>query len=198
MRAAALRQNGLPASLHGHYSASALLLGSPSLSIASVLSPSWFSPLVASPLPSTPRCSCSIRPPLLGSGHVFAGCRSVRKQVPPELVPESSDYSGFDIVSLFSTRQWFTCVPLPRSHLTRISLPGVFLLRSPPRPLGRSSGRWFESCSMQAGSRGLPFISRIVRQTGQPIGMPSFAHDATRNKASERTGSVSDRREHRE
>ena len=90
--------DGLPASLHGHYSASSLLPGSPSLSIASVLSLSCFSPLVASPLPSTPRFSCSIRPPLLGSGHLYAGCRSVRKQVPPELIPESSSYAGFDIV----------------------------------------------------------------------------------------------------
>jgi hypothetical protein len=31
--------------------------------------------------------------------------RSVGKQVPPELTPGSSDYPGFDIVSLFSTRQ---------------------------------------------------------------------------------------------
>src|ERR1700676_5172006 len=49
----------------------------------------------------------------------------------------------------FSTRQWFAFVPLPRSHLTRISLPGLFLLRSPPRSLEHSSGRWFESCSCQ-------------------------------------------------
>ena len=133
--------DSLPPSLHGRYSASSLLPGSPPLSIASVVSPSWFRPLVAFPLPSTPRFSCSIRPPLLGSGHLYAGCRSVRKQVSPELIPESSNYPGFDIVSIFSTRQWFTCVPLPRSHLTRISLPGLFLLRSPPRPLERSSGR---------------------------------------------------------
>jgi len=28
-----------------------------------------------------------LRPPPLGSGHLYAGCRSVRKQVPPELSP---------------------------------------------------------------------------------------------------------------
>jgi hypothetical protein len=103
LRAAALRQNrgilllsvdlcgfnvdGLPASLRGHYSTSSLLPGSPPLSIASVLLPSWVNPLVASPLTSTPRFSCSIRPPPLGSGHLYAGCRSVRKQVSPELCP---------------------------------------------------------------------------------------------------------------
>src|SRR5262245_30144764 len=34
--------NDLPSSLHGHYSASSLLQGSPPLNSASVLSPSWF------------------------------------------------------------------------------------------------------------------------------------------------------------
>src|SRR5215831_14596197 len=34
--------NDLPPSLHGHYSASSLLQGSPPLNSASVLSPSWF------------------------------------------------------------------------------------------------------------------------------------------------------------
>ena len=139
--------DSLPASLHGHYSASTLLPGSPPLGIASVRSPSWFNPLVASPFASIPRFSCSIRPPLLGSGHLYAGCRSVRKQVPPELLPRSSNYRGFDIVLVLSTRQWFAFLPLPRSHLTRISPPGLFLLRSPPRSYERSSGRWFDSCS---------------------------------------------------
>src|SRR5215813_3001224 len=62
-------------------------------------------------------------------------------------VPRSSNYRGFDIVLLFSTRQWFTFVPLPRSHLTPVSLLGLFLHRLPLLPLGSSSGRWFESCS---------------------------------------------------
>ena len=90
--------DSLPASLDGSYSASTLLPGSPPLGVASLLSPSWFSPLVASPFASMPRFSCSIRPPLLGSGHLHAGCRSVRKQVPPELFPRSSNYRGFNIV----------------------------------------------------------------------------------------------------
>src|ERR1700731_4223571 len=77
------------ASLHGHYSASSLLPGSPPLSIAFVLAPSWLIPLAASPFASKPRFSCSIRPPLLGSSHLYAGCRPVRKQVPPELIPRS-------------------------------------------------------------------------------------------------------------
>ncbi len=66
--------------------------------------PRGSNPLVASPFASMPRFSCSIRPPLLGSGHLYAGCRSVRKQVPPELVPQSSNYRGFDIVlAIFDT-----------------------------------------------------------------------------------------------
>jgi len=180
--------DSLPASLHGRYSASSLLPGSPPLSIASVLSPSWFKPLVASPLASMPRFSCSIPPPLLGSGHLYAGCRSVRKQVAPELIPESSDYPGFDIVLIFSTRQWFAFVPLPKSHLTRM-LPGLFLLCSLPHPLERSSGRWFESSSMQAGSRGPPSSVVQLRRLGSQLGCPSFAHDAIRTRLSEQIAS---------
>ena len=95
----------LPPSLHGHYSASLLLRGSPPLSVASVLSPSWFRPLVASPLASTPGFPRSVQSPLPGSAHLYAGCRSVRKQVAPELIPRSSNYRGFDIVlTIFDTR----------------------------------------------------------------------------------------------
>src|SRR6266511_256389 len=47
--------NGPPPSLHGHYSASSLLRGDPPLCVASVLSPSWFTPLVTFPLASTPK-----------------------------------------------------------------------------------------------------------------------------------------------
>jgi hypothetical protein len=36
--------------------------------------------------------------PLPGSAHPYAGCRSVRKQVPPELIPRSSDDRRFDLV----------------------------------------------------------------------------------------------------
>jgi hypothetical protein len=185
--------DGLPASLHGHYSASSLLPGSPPLSVASVLSPSWLKPLVASPFPSMLRFSRSIRPPLLGSGHLYAGCRSVRKQVTPELVPGSSDYPGFDIISFFTTRQWFAFVPLPGSYLTLVFLQGLFLHRSPPHPLGCSSGRWFESSSVQAGSRGPPSSAVQLLQTGQPIGMSSFARDATRNMTSDRSAGTTDR-----
>ena len=116
------RRDGLPPSLHGHYSASSLLRGSPPLDAASVLSSSWLQPLVTSPFASTSRFPRSTQPPLPGSAHLYAGCRSVRKQVPPELVPRSSNYRGFDIVSLFSTRKrWFPCGPLPGSHLTRFA-----------------------------------------------------------------------------
>src|ERR1051326_2012471 len=62
-------------------------------------------------------------------------------------IPPSSDHRGFDIVLLFSTRQWFTFVPLPTGHLTQVPHRGLFLRRSLPLPLGSSSGRWFESYS---------------------------------------------------
>lgn len=51
-----------------------------------------------------------------------AGCRSVRKQVPPELIPRQSQPRGFDIIYLLSTLlRWFPCGPLLASHLTRSS-----------------------------------------------------------------------------
>src|ERR1700682_1574162 len=95
----------LPPSLHGHYPTSSLLRSSPPRGVAFVLSLSWFLPLVASPLASTPRFPRSVRRPLLGSAHLYAGCRSARKQVPSELIPRSSNYCGFDIVlAVFDTR----------------------------------------------------------------------------------------------
>ena len=45
------------------------------------------------------RCQGSHVPtPLPGSAHLYSGCHSVRKQVPPEFLPRSFDYRGFDIV----------------------------------------------------------------------------------------------------
>jgi hypothetical protein len=87
-----------PPSVHGRYSASSLLRGDPPLDAASVHSPSWFSPLVAFPLATTPSFPRSLRSPLPGSAHLYAGCRSVRKQAPSELVARSSNHRGFDIV----------------------------------------------------------------------------------------------------
>jgi hypothetical protein len=42
----------------------------------------------------------SMQPPLPGSARLYAGGRSVRRQVSPELVSESSNYSGYDIIWL--------------------------------------------------------------------------------------------------
>src|SRR5882757_2837406 len=93
-----------PPSLHGHYPASSLLQGGPPLDAASVLSLSWFNPLAAFPLATTPSFPRSLRSPLPGSAHLYAGCRPARKQAPSELVPRSSDYRGLDIVlAIFDT-----------------------------------------------------------------------------------------------
>jgi hypothetical protein len=149
------RRDGLPPSLYGHYSASTLLRGSPSLSVASVLSPLWFKPLLAFPLTATARFPRSIQPPRPGSAHLYAGCRSVRKQVSPELIPRSSNHRGFDIVFIFSTR---TMVPL-RSSSWKSPDPiklRLFLHRSPPHPLEHSSGRRFESNSCKSVRGALP------------------------------------------
>jgi len=134
--------DGPPPSLHGYYSASSLLRGDPPLDTASVLSPSWFSPVVAFPLATTPSFPRSLQSPLPGSAHLYAGCRSAGKQAPSELIPRSSNYRGLDMVlAIFDT---ITVVPF-RSSSWKSSdpnfLPGLFLHRSPPRPLERSSGR---------------------------------------------------------
>lgn len=162
-----------PPSLHGRYSASSLLRGSPPLDVASVLSPSWFTPLVAFPLASTPRFPRSIQPPLPGSAHLYAGCRSVRKQVAPELIPRSSNYHGFDIVlTLFDTK---TVVPL-RSSSWKSPDPiesGLFLLRSPPHSLEHSSGRWFESYSCKSVRGAYPHqlysCAKLVDSASRPL-----------------------------
>jgi len=67
-----------PPSLHGHYSVSSLLRGGPPFDVASVLSLSWFNPLAAFPLTTTPSFPSSLRSPLPGSAHLYAGCRSAR------------------------------------------------------------------------------------------------------------------------
>jgi hypothetical protein len=59
-----------PPSLHGHYSASSLLRGDPPLDAASVLSLSWFIPLAAFPLATTPSFPRSLRSPRPGSAHL--------------------------------------------------------------------------------------------------------------------------------
>ena len=126
-----------PPSLHGHYSASSLLRGDPPLDAASVLSLSWFNPLAAFPLATTPSFPRSLRSPLPGSAHLYAGCRPARKQAPSELVPRSSNYRGFDIVlTLFDT---ITVVPF-RSSSWKSSDPN-FASGPFPSPLTTTSVR---------------------------------------------------------
>jgi hypothetical protein len=96
-------------------------------------------------------------------------------------VPRSSNYRGFDIVSLLSTRQWFTFVPLPGGHLTPVFLRGLFLHRSPPLPLGSSSGRWFESCSCKPVRGAFPHQPYSYAKPSNQAAMRDFAHDAIRN-----------------
>ena len=126
-----------PPSLCGHYSASSLLRGGPPLDAASVLSPWWFNPLAAFPLATTPSFPRSLQQPLPGSAHLYAGCRSARKQAPSELVPRSSNYRGLDIVLvLFDT---ITVVPF-RSSSWKSSDPN-FASGPFPSPLTTTSVR---------------------------------------------------------
>jgi hypothetical protein len=126
-----------PPSLCGHYSASSLLRGGLPLDAASVLSLSWFNPLAAFPLATTPNFPRSLRSPLPGSAHLYAGCRPARKQAPSELIPRSSNYRGLDIVlALFDT---ITVVPF-RSSSWKSSDPN-FASGPFPSPLTTTSVR---------------------------------------------------------
>src|ERR1051326_8984050 len=98
-------------------------------------------------------------------------------------IPPSSDYRGFDIVLLFSTRQWFTFVPLPRGHLTQVSHLGLFLRRSLPLPLGSSSGRWFESYSCKPVRGAFPHQPYSYAKPNNQTAMLRFTHDAIRTRA---------------
>ena len=105
----------------------------PPLNSSSVLSPSWFWPLVASPLASKFRFPRSAQPP-----H-----GKLRPPLMPDAAPpvnryrrnssrSNSNSAVLAIISNFSTlHQWFPCGPLLACHLTR-SFPGLFLLRSRP------------------------------------------------------------------
>src|SRR6266850_30157 len=155
-----------PPSLHGHYSASSLLRGDPPLDAASVLSLSWFNPLVAFPLAPTPSFPRSLRSPLPGSAHLYAGCRPARKQAPSELVPRSSNYRGLDIaLTLFDT---ITVVPF-RSSSWKSSDPN-FASGPFPSSLTTTSLRTQQRkvicvLLLQVGSRGLPSSTVELRKS---------------------------------
>src|SRR5262250_160527 len=81
--------NDLPPSLHGHYSASSLIQGSPPLNSASVLSPSWGLPTCGFSVSikvQVPTFHLTASWQAQATSH--AGCRSARKQVSSELVPQ--------------------------------------------------------------------------------------------------------------
>src|SRR6516164_2155996 len=81
--------NDLPPSLHGHYSASSLIQGSPPLNSASVLSPSWGLPTCGFSVSievQVPTFHLTASWQAQATSH--AGYRSDRKQVSSELVPQ--------------------------------------------------------------------------------------------------------------
>ena len=60
--------------------------------------------------------------PETDSRHLNAGRRSGSNRIAPELIPVN-DYPRFDVIPTLSTlHQWFTCVRLSVSYLTRSSL----------------------------------------------------------------------------
>src|SRR5262250_1338549 len=113
--------NDLPPSLHGHYSASSLLQGSPPLNSASVLSPSWFFHLWLFRLHRSLRFPRSVQLP-----H-----GKLRPPLVPDAAPSVSRYrrslshssyktAVLDIFYNVSTLHWwFPCGPLLACHLTR-------------------------------------------------------------------------------
>src|SRR5262245_32155130 len=110
-----------PLRLHGHYSASSLLQGSPPLNSSSVLSPSWFCHLWLFRLHRSLRFPRSIQLP-----H-----GKLRPPLMPDAAPPVSRYrrslshssykaAVLDIVYNVSTlQQWFPCGPLLACHLTQ-------------------------------------------------------------------------------
>src|SRR5262245_65606859 len=113
--------NDLPSSLHGHYSASSLLQGSPPLNSSSVLSPSWFFHLWLFRLHRSLRFPRSVQLP-----H-----GKLRPPLMPDAAPPVSRYrrslshssykaAVLDIFYNVSTlQQWFPCGPLLACHLTQ-------------------------------------------------------------------------------
>ena len=107
------------------YQASSLLRVAPPLCTVSVLSPSWFGPLVTFPVvasatPQYDRFPCSTPVPAWRSCHLDAGHRLVGNRRPPD----SSQDGSATLVSMssctISTRpQWFTCVHLRNAHQTQ-------------------------------------------------------------------------------
>jgi hypothetical protein len=66
----------------------------------------------------------SLFEPESDSRHLNAGRRAGSKRLSPALIPEQRLLPGFDVAHMLSTlRQWFTCVRLSDSHLTRLSVP---------------------------------------------------------------------------
>ena len=110
------------------------------------------------------------------AGLTPPSCRSPLGQssrLPPSFVPGQQLEPGFDDVPTLSTRhQRFTHVRLPSAHLTGSSR--LFPNRSPPRPLGQRSIRWFGPRSCSPSPRGLP--SSLVQQGcfRRPSSRPPF------------------------
>ena len=100
--------------------------------------------------------------PEIGSRHLYAVHRSSSRQASLELIPGQIWIPGFDVSCTLSTpHQWFTCVRLPISHLTR-SCP-AFSVMLTTLALNQRSLRWFETCSCKPISEGLPPSSMQLR-----------------------------------
>ena len=111
--------NDLPSSLHGHYSASSLIQGSPPLNSAFVLSPSWFFHLWLLRLASKFRFPRSVQPP-----HSKLRPPLMPDAAPPvnrcrrSLSRSNNNSAVLAIVYILSTlHQWFPCGPLLACHL---------------------------------------------------------------------------------
>src|SRR6266478_6293771 len=87
-------------SLHWHYPASSLLRSSLPLARAAILSASWVRPLVPFSSHLNTRFACFALAPTSSSCRLYTGCRLGSKQVPPRLIPRTSNLRGFDSNSI--------------------------------------------------------------------------------------------------
>jgi hypothetical protein len=104
----------------------------------------------------------SVQKPGSRSRHLYAGCRTGSKQVPPVLILEPRKNPSFDTAYIcFDTSSVVRLRSSPRSSPATI-LSRDFSLTLTTLALYQRSLRWFEACSCKPAPRGQTLISCTV------------------------------------